>query len=108
MGSEGSERSEKEKRGIGGGLISEIITSETLIHNDNEQIQGVVDIEGILRQGETSTSLMVPNNPQKNEWYTISTKEMSDFTGASTTLVELVAGMERVFFSRRLKLIETP
>jgi hypothetical protein len=36
--------------------------------------------------------LNIPNNPKKNEWYTISTSEMAQVTGAIPTLVELVAG----------------
>lgn len=63
-------------------------------HYLNEvQIPGLVEIEGILREGESSSALTIPNNPQKNEWYTISTSEMAQVTGASTTLVELVAGV---------------
>jgi cytochrome oxidase assembly protein ShyY1 len=56
-------------------------------------VQGIIEIEGILRQGETTSALAAATNvPEKNEWYSIDLDQMSSFSGTSKTLIELVAG----------------
>jgi surfeit locus 1 family protein len=50
------------------------------------------DIEGVLRSGEPSNFFAIPNQPTKNQWFSINVEEMAKHANASPLLVELVAG----------------
>lgn len=49
-------------------------------------------IEGVLREGEDTSSLAAPNKPEIGQWFSIDLDKMSQLTGSTKTLVELTAG----------------
>ncbi|KAI8915642.1 SURF1 family-domain-containing protein [Gorgonomyces haynaldii] len=48
-----------------------------------------VEITGIIRQGEQQSVLGVPNAPERREWITIDTNQMSSWTDAEPVLIEM-------------------
>ncbi|KAJ3032572.1 Surfeit locus protein 1 [Rhizophlyctis rosea] len=53
------------------------------------QVEGVVEIEGLLRNGEEGSSMMPANKPEKNEWYWIDLETMTKHANAKPVLVEM-------------------
>ncbi|KAJ3253219.1 surf-like protein [Boothiomyces macroporosus] len=58
----------------------------------DRKVEGSVEIEGCLREGETSNSMRLKNEPENNLWYSVDLNAMAKKTGSEPILVELTAG----------------
>ncbi|KAJ3014709.1 surf-like protein [Thoreauomyces humboldtii] len=55
-------------------------------------VEGVVEIEALMRTAEKGGVMMLDNKPEKNEWYWLDMLGMTEFGGAKPILVEMIGG----------------
>ena len=54
-----------------------------------KDIQGIIEVDGIIRMGESPGMFQIENNPEKKEWYTIDLQGMCQYSGSDQVLIEL-------------------